>query len=878
MKMHCSSGFLMIKSLILFVCLSLTVNLYAQHKSILESPIQLKRSSGTIGEFLTDLQQTHALNFSYDESILPSQKFSAHKTTWQLGNFLQKILQRAHLKFEYINGQIIIKKPDNSLVTLHGTITGKSDGEPLIGATVYVKELGIGTVTNAYGFYSLTFPPGKYTFWYSYIGHHRQKHSLHIEQNQALNIALVSSVDHLGEVTVKATSEEDIESIEAVQMSAHTLEIAQIKSTPMLAGETDVLKSIQFLPGVQNGSEGTASFSVRGGAYDQNLILLDGAPVYNVSHALGFFSTFNVDALNHIQVYKGGIPAKYGGRLSSVVDIRMKEGNTQKFSLHGGIGLVGSRLNVEGPIGKNISYMLAGRYGYLGQMGNLASKYLKGAIPSVGKFGENNEIDFYDLNAKINFKLNKRNKIYLSGFASNDHFFNELAFENNTLDWGNQTGTFRWNHLYNSRLFSNLTLIYSNFDYSYTTRNSIQDFKWQASQQQQAIKLDFDYFASPQHTFNFGLALHRHRFQPGSVHALSDSSSVQSLTLDTKKALETAIYISHQYQITSRWSLHYGLRFSTFHNLGDGTQYIYDSHQQLLEEKSFTNNAFMHSYFRLAPRLSSRYLLSATTSIKASYNRTYQYLHLVSNSSIGLPTDVWLPVDNNISPRFADQVALGYFKEFRQRMYGLSAEVYHKWINEVIDYKDNANIFLNKSIETQIRTGTGKAYGLELLFEKKQGKFKGWVSYTLSKVERKIVGVNNDQTYSPRYDRRHNISLVLSHDLGKRWQISANYSFITGAGITISRGLFDFSHGYAFQYYSARNAFKLPDFHQLDIGIKLKSKQRKKWQGEWIFGVTNAYNRKNPITYYISGFSSKEQVSQLYLFGLTPSINYNFKF
>lgn len=632
------------------------------------------------------------------------------------------------------------------------------------------------------------------------------------------------------------------------------------------------------MPGIQNGSEGTANFSVRGGSYDQNLVLLDGAPVYNLSHSLGFFSVFNVDAIKDVQVYKGGIPAKYGGRLSSVVDIRMKEGNNQKFAVKGGIGLAGSRLTVEGPLGKNVSYLVSGRYGYLGQTGNYFAKNLNGILPGVDKFGENNEIDFYDLNAKINIQLNKNNKIYCSAFAGNDHFYNELAFENNTLDWGNQTGTFRWNHIYNSRLFSNLTLVYGNFDYSYTIQNELQNFRWLANQQQQAIKLDFDYFASPKHTFNFGLALTHHQFAPGRVEALNDSSAVQSLALDSQRALETGFYVSHEYQVNSKLSLNYGVRFSTFHNIGEGTQYTYDGDGQPQQERSFGNNEIMTTYFGLAPRASARLLVSSTSAIKASYNRTFQYLHLVNNATIGLPTDVWLPVDNNIKPRFADQVALGYFKELRKGMYGISVEVYHKWINNVIDYRDNANIFLNQHIATQIRTGQGKAYGLELLLEKKKGKFKGWVSYTLSKVQRTIEGVNNHQTYSPRYDRRHNLSVIVSHDLGKRWQISANYSYITGAGITVPQGLYESGYGEPIQYFSSRNGFKLPDFHQLDFGVKLKSKEQKRWQGEWYFGVTNAYNRKNPVTYYLSGNLREEQVFQLFLFGLMPSINYNFKF
>lgn len=853
------------------------IPLNTQGQRLLHKNIHLPRTSGTVHYFLKELQQQYQINFSYDEKVLPKQSLKVTKTHWLLKDFLQKLLQNTRLQFIQISDQIIIKKDKNAPITLNGNVTSKADGEQLIGATVYIKELNTGAVTNAYGFYSITVPPGKYTFIYAYMGYQRKVHTMPLEQNQVQDVALSSLVDHLNEVEVKASQEENIESIEAVQMSAHTLETVQIKTTPMLAGEADVLKSFQFLPGIQNGSEGTANFSVRGGSYDQNLILLDDAPVYNVSHALGFFSIFNVDAIHNIRVYKGGIPAQYGGRLSSVIDIRMKEGNDQKFALNGGIGLAGSRLTVEGPIGKKVSYLIAGRYSYLGKVGNLSAQYIKKPIPGVKKFGLNNAIDFYDLNAKINLQVNEHNRIYLSGFMGKDHFFNELAFEDNTLDWGNQTGTFRWNHIYNARLFSNLTMIYSNFDYSYVIQNNTQHFKWMANQQQQALKLDFDYFASPRHTFNFGLALHHHRFNPGRLQALDRSLPLRTFSLDTKKALETAAYVSHKYQINDQLSLNYGLRFSTFHNLGDGIQYIY-AQQRLQEEKIFANNAIMHSYFGLAPRFSLRYLLTSTSAVKGSYSRTYQYLHQISNTSIGLPTDVWLPVDNNIKPQFADQIAIGYFKEIKQARYSFSAEAYYKWIYQIIDYKDNANIFLNKNIETQISNGKGKAYGLELMVEKKKGKFKGWLSYTLSKVERNIPGANNNLAYSPRYDRRHNLSLVLSHDLGKKWQVSANYSIISGAGITVPQGVYLNGGNNIIQYYSARNAFKLPVFHQLDISFKFKSHQNTRWQDEWILGITNVYNRKNPVIYYLTNYHTQRQISHLYLFGVMPSINYNFKF
>lgn len=856
--------------------------LFAQNNAFMHQTIRLSRTSGTVLEFLDDLSKNYSLSFSYNTDIIPPDKFSAHKNEWQLDDFLSRLLGKANIKFAYVNQQIILKKHHNPKMTISGTITNKADGEQLIGATVYIKELNTGAVTNAYGFYSITVPPGTYTLVYSYIGCRQKKQEIKPGQTYLRNIALRSGIENLNEVVVSAkqTDDEDIEGAKTNQMSAHSMKIDQIKGTPMLGGEADVLKNIQFLPGVQNGSEGTASFGVRGGGYDQNLILLDDAPVYNVSHALGFFSIFNVDAVKDVHVYKGGIPAKFGGRLSSVVDLRMKEGNNQKFSLSGGIGLGSSRLTAEGPLGNKVSYMLSGRYGYLGHSANLMATYIRNIISGTQTFNTNNEIDFYDFNAKINAKLNKNNKIYLSAFAGNDHFYNELALENNTLDWGNQTATFRWNHIFTPRLFGNLTLTYGNFNYNNQVRDNTQGLKWYANLQQQSARFDFDYFAAPQNTYNFGASLTNHRFIPGKAEPLPGSSFINPVALDTRHAIETATYISN----TQQWgklSVTYGLRFSSFHNVGSGIQYIYDNNGQLQEEKKYNRGEIMQSYYGLAPRTSFRYLLSNSSSLKASYNRTYQYLHQVSNTSIGLPTDIWLPADNNIKPRFADQVALGYVKELKDGRYQLSAETYYKWFSQVIDYKDNADVFLNPNIETQIGVGWGRAYGLELMLEKKKGRLTGWLSYTLSKTEQKINQVNHNQIYSPRHDRRHNVSLVLAYNLGKRWQIAANYAYMTGAGITAVRGVYGlplFQGGNMITYYSSRNGFKLPDFHQLDISIKLKSNRKKRWQGEWVLGVTNVYNRKNPATYFFNGILGNRGLSRLYLFGIMPTLNYNFKF
>lgn len=870
-----------IKIFILFMCLScFAYEASAQGKSLLQQTVQLSRSSGTIAEFLNDLSKNQNIRFFYDAGILPDKKLKLSIRTWKLKSFLRALLKGTNVGFDEINGQVVFKKQRYSKVTISGTIKGKADGEHLIGATVYIKELGTGTTSNLYGFYSLTVPPGEYTFVYAYMGYKSIRLKLNLSQNLVQNVALKSQIAQLGEVVVKATREQEIEGIESSRMSAHSMKVEKIKATPMVGGEADILKTIQYLPGIQSASTGTSSFSVRGGAYDQNLILLDDAPVYNVSHVMGLFSVFNVDAIKDVKVYKGAMPARYGGRLSSVVDVRMKEGNDKKFSLSGGVGLVSSRLTVEGPIGHKVSFLVSGRYGYVGQTANQLAQLSENFFPDVRSFGKDNEISFYDLNAKFNVKLNDNNKIYLSAFAGNDHFFNNVVFQNNTLNWGNQTASFRWNHIFNSKLFGNLTLTHGNFDYAYQVNGDARNFKWEANMQQRGAKLDFDYFASPASTFRFGASLTHHKFLPGKITPVNDSSIVVPFSLDTRQAIETGLYLNHELSLGKRLLIDYGLRFSSFHNLGNGVQYIYNDKGAFEREQQFAANEIMNSEYGIEPRLSIRYLLGKASSMKASYSRTYQYLHLVSTSTVGLPTDVWLPVDNNIKPRMADQIALGYFRNFKEGMYSLSAETYYKKIYQVIDYKDNASIFLNKNIETQIKTGEGKAYGIEFLLEKKKGKFTGMVSYTLAKVERQIDGINNNKTYAPSYDRRHNLTATLAHTLGKRWQVSASYSYISGVGVTVPQGVY-VANNRPFNYYSGRNNYKLRDFHQLDLNVTLKSKNKRRWRGEWVFGVTNAYNQKNPFSVYMdhtANVQREPKTLQLFLFGLMPSVNYNFKF
>lgn len=844
-----------------------------QNRDLLDREVEIERTEGTILEFLKDLKKLENLSLSYDERNIPNKRVRIERGKTSLKSLLELLFKGSGIQFKSLGKQIVIYPKDPpEKTTINGKIKSAADGEYLPGASVYIRELQTGVAANAYGFYSITLPPGEYTFVYSFVGYQAYERTVNIVTNLSMDIELSEGLERLDEVVVLA--ERANENIINSQVSSHSIEMQQIRSMPVLGGEVDVLKGIQFLPGIQSANEGTTGFSVRGGSYDQNLILLDEALVYNPSHAVGIFSVFNPDVIKDVQVYKGGIPARYGGRLSSVVDIKMKEGNDKALAITGSIGLVGSRLTVESPIGKNVSVLLSGRYGYVGQTAKKLAEWA-----NVDSYDQNAEIDFYDLNAKVNIKLSDKDHLYLSTYTGDDHFKNDVVFADNTLDWGNQTATVRWNRSFGPKLFGNLTFVYSDFDYAYIENNDIRNYRWTANFKQKGAKLDFDYFISPKHELNFGLAVTDHDFAPGSIRPNNENSIIEPFDMDNRQAIESAIYLSHEHKISPRFLANYGVRVSGFHNIGAGTKYYFDDNREtLLRTEEFDEGEVLNENFRLAPRASLTYIIDDKNSVKASYNRTYQFLHLVTNSSVGLPTDVWLPVDNNIKPREADQVALGYFRNLQDNALRFSAETYYKRFNNVIDYKDNADLFLNNNVETQIRTGTGEAYGVEFLLEKRKGRWNGWTSYTLSRVTQQIDEVNQGKEYSPRYDKRHNLSLVVSYELNKKWQLAANFAYISGGGITVPLGFYN-SAGRPYNYYSERNAYRLPAYHQLNISGTYKFRPKGKWQSELVLGITNVYDRRNYFSFYVNHQeNARTRVLKSYLFGLMPSINYNFRF
>lgn len=742
--------------------------------------------------------------------------------------------------------------------TLSGNIKDKATGEDLIGALVQVTgPTTTGVSANTYGFYSLTLPPGDYTVRYSFMGYTRIEQPLKLDRDIRQDIQLAEATNELKAVEV--TSRGKDKNIADVQMSSNHMSIETMKTIPAFMGEVDVIKALQMLPGVQTMGEGGSGMYVRGGGVDQNLILLDEAPVYNAAHLLGFFSVFNGDAIKDVQLYKGGIPASYGGRLSSVVDIRMKDGNNQKFNVEGGLGTIASRLTVQAPIVKDKgSFIVSGRRTYADQFLGLSNdKGLK-----------HSKLYFYDMNMKANYTLNENNRVFASGYFGRDVFKNQGI----GLDWGNATGTVRWNHVFNAKLFANITGIYSTFNYGAGSDDRADAFEWTSSIRDVSGKADFNYYFNPNNTIKFGGQISVHTFAPGKVTGESDESAVTGLELPRTHSVEEAFYISNEQRFGSRFTATYGVRISAFENLGTRGVFEEDPEQPDANPR----------YVNWEPRLGAKYALTEMSSIKASYNRTAQYLHLASNGNSSTPFDIWFPTSERVKPEVADQYALGYFRNFSNNRYEFSVEGYYKEMRNAVDFKDNANLFLNESLEDEVRFGTAWAYGSEFMVRKQEGKLTGMLSYTLSHSDRRIDGINDGKKYRSKYDKTHNVSLMASYKLTKLWSVGASWVYQTGSPITMPIGRYEYG-GQIVPIYSERNAERMPDYHRMDLSVTKASRKNetRRWQSEWVFSVYNAYARKN--TYSINFRQDKDEpnktfAEKTYLFSIVPSITYNFKF
>jgi hypothetical protein len=749
--------------------------------------------------------------------------------------------------------------------TLSGTVFDGENGEALIGATVYVDELRSGVAANEYGFYSLTIPIGTYHVIASYVGFQNDTLRVTISGDRKYDFALAMATAALEEVVVKGVAADH--NVRSPEMSVSKLNVREIKAIPVLFGEQDVLKTIQLLPGVQSAGEGSTGFYVRGGDNGQNLILLDEAPVYNPAHLLGFFSIFNSDAINDIKLYKGGIPPEFGGRISSVLDVRTKEGNMKKFGVSGGLGLISSRLMLEGPIKKDVgSFILTGRRTY-------ADLFL---LFSRDTLIRNNTLYFYDFNLKANYKLGENDRLFLSGYFGRDVFRFQDQFG---MDWGNATATLRWNHIFNNRLFLNTSLIFSNYNYVFEIDQETGGLDVRSAIKDINLKEDFQFYRNPRNTFKFGFKINYHNFIPGEITSKGDFQ-VNDTRLTPKHAIETAVYGSHKFQPFDWLWLVYGIRIPMYMMIGPGTEYVFDDDGNVTDSIDYNKGQNIARYLDLEPRISANFQLNTSSSIKVSYNRINQYIHLLSNTTSETPIDVWLPSSNAVKPEKADQVALGYFKNFDDNRWETSIEVYYKHMINQIDYKNGANIFFNELVESQLEFGSGRSYGAEFLVRKSYGKLHGWIGYTLARSERRFKNINGGQFYSAKQDRIHDISIVATYDLTDRWSLSGTWVYYTGNAVTFPSGKYQIE-GKTVNMYTERNGYRMPPYHRLDVGATRTNKRHKRFESSWNFSIYNAYARKNAFTITFEedeNDATKTNAVRLSLFSIIPSVTYNFKF
>ncbi|MDB4106974.1 TonB-dependent receptor [Bacteroidia bacterium] len=785
--------------------------------------------------------------------------------------------------------QLILLLVSSSVIAQSFTISGRikdaANGETLLGATVLVTDGG-GGVTNEYGFYSVTLPRGTYQVTYKYLGYTDEVKTIVLDDNKTINIELGTTANVIGTAVISAKALE--KKVENKKISVVKMETAKIKEIPVIFGEVDILKTITLLPGIQSAGEGNSGFNVRGGSQDQNLILLDEATVYNASHLLGFFSVFNGDAVKDLEVYKGGIPAKYGGRLSSIVDIKMRDGNSKRFAAIGGIGTISSRLTLEGPIVKDkSSFMVAGRRSY-------ADVFLPFAPDETI---QNSKLYFYDLNLKANYDLSEKDRLYVSGYFGRDVLGLSELFG---INWGNATATLRWNHIVNEKMFVNTSLVYSDFNYgvdinfaenaSFGLDQAINDIY---------IKSDWTNFISQKSKLNFGGQVIYHRFNPGLFAPNNEESAAifQEVQIEKRKAIETGWYVGHEFKHSNRLNMYYGLRVSSFSNMG-GTEYNYTKNPEtnepiaeLTTSDSFASGELYNTYAGLEPRASISYNLTTTMALKGSYNRTFQYIQQATNTASAFPTDQWFSVNKNIKPQKADQVAVGLFKNFDIGL-ETSAEVYYKWMDNQIDYRNNANLAFNDRLDGELLSGKGWAYGAEFYVAKTEGMSSGFVSYTWAKTMREIEGISGGNPYVANFDRRHNLSVVFTQKFSKRLLATASFVFSSGAPLTTPVSKYYFNDQWNSNYDEVRNNYRIPAYHRADIGVTLKSKEKpnKKFKSNWNFSVYNVYNRENPYALYFRDIRDTDLEKfptatigntagfQTTLFKIIPAITWNFEF
>lgn len=771
-------------------------------------------------------------------------------------------------------------------VTVSGEVTDADNGESLIGVNIFADGTQEGTATNSYGFYSLRLEPGEYTLVYQYLGYDLHRKKVRISKDVVIDVILREQGQALDAIEVTTRGADA--NVKSVEMSVTEVTTKEIEKVPQLLGEVDVIRTLTLLPGVSTVGEGANGFNVRGGNVDQNLILLDGAPVFNSSHLFGFFSVFNADAVQSFKLYKGGIPAQYGGRLSSVLDVRQREGNSKRFSGRGGLGILSSRATFEGPIIKDkMSFLVSGRRSYGDVFTNLSSdESINSSI-----------LYFYDFNTKINYRINKKHRLYLSGYFGRDAL-GIRDFVN--FNWGNATATLRWNWTINNRLFSNLTAVYSDYDYTIGSGNVDNPdeggFGFTLDSRLRNYKLEqkFTWFASSDYQLDFGYDATFYDIMPGRS-TFNDGSSVTETTLQSEYGLEPSLFISAEQSINANLTLQYGIRYSSFYNFGPRDMQLYDgtpSEENVVGTQQYARGEVIESYTGLQgfePRFSVNYALDEKQSLKASYNRTRQYIQLVSNTTSPTPVDIWRPAGKYIRPATANQVAGGYFRNLRDNVWEFSVEVFYKYFNDIIDYRDGAELFVNDNIETSLLTGEGRAYGLELLLRKQRGRLQGWIGYTLSRAELIVRGddpfssINQGDWYPSNFDRLHDLSIVVSYELTKKWDVGGSFIYQTGRPVTFPVGRAEVG-GLVVPVNTMRNSNRIPDFHRLDLSANYNPSvgKNKRWESSWSFGLFNVYARRNPFSVFFQNDPQNPQVNQavrLAIFGtIIPSVTYNFKF
>jgi len=760
--------------------------------------------------------------------------------------------------------------------TLSGYAKDKNTGEELIGVNVYVRELKTGAVSNLYGFFSITLDEGVYNVQVSYLGYETKEQKVQLTSDKRMNFELAPDTEEVEEVTVSAQRKD--RNITDVEMSVEKLQVQQIKQLPSFMGETDVIKSLTLLPGVQSGGEGSSGMYVRGGGADQNMILLDEAPVYNSSHLMGFFSVFNADVVKEVKLYKGGIPSRYGGRLSSLIDIRMKDGNSRKLSASGSIGNISGKLMVEGPIVKDkVSFVVAGRRTWADVFTVLSSD------ENLRK----TTLYFYDLNAKVNWRVGENDRIFFSGYFGRDVFGMDVF----GMEWGNRTGSLRWNHVFSNKLFMNNTLIYSDYDYKLEIApDEDNTFNWKSKINDYMFKNRFNYFLNPNNKLYFGVEVAHHHFEPGALVSPPDNNYTTVVT-PSSNALESSVFVGNEHKLTEWLNAEYGIRYTVFQNIGAGTVYQYadasnPSEESITGTKEYKSGEIIHTESGIEPRLNLNFRVNEISSIKTSYNRTYQYLNLVTNTNSPTPLDIYVPSSQYIKPQKADQVAIGYFRNFKEDMFETSVETYYKKMYNQIDYVDNADLMLNPHIETEMRSGDAYSYGVECMVKKQVGKVSGWVGYTYSHTRRKIMGINDDKEYAPTYDRTHDVSVALNYKMNKRLTIGSSWVYATGIAQTFPTGAFSYGSNIV-PTIGERNSYRSPAFHRLDLSTTIelgKLQADRKWHHSLNISLYNVYGRKNPYSIYFRQKENPEyryqtEAVKLSIIGIPlPAVTYSFKF